>query len=238
MEMLDKKDNKLVFSADVEEGLANAIRRYVNQIPVLAIDEVEIIKNGSALYDEVVAHRLGLVPIKTDKAITSKTTGKLKLSVKKEGPVFSGELKGNVDVVYDNIPITFLDKDQEIELSAETKPGKGADHVKFSPGIMFYRNVTETTIDKSLLEEVKKICPECNIKEKGDKITVIDDGSGEVADLVEGLANKKGQKADVEIKKQLIITVESFGQLDSKDIFLKSVDGLKKDLADLSKNIK
>ena len=112
MEVLEKKDNQIVFKAEIEDSLANAIRRYVNQVPVMAVDEVEIIQNGSALYDEVVAHRIGLIPLKMDKAIGEKNKGKLKLSFKTEGMVKADELKGNVEVVYGNVPITYLDKNQ------------------------------------------------------------------------------------------------------------------------------
>jgi len=45
MKVIDKKKNQITFSAEIDESLANAIRRYVGHIPVLAIDEVEIIKN-------------------------------------------------------------------------------------------------------------------------------------------------------------------------------------------------
>ena len=238
MDKIEKKENKIVFKAEIEESLANAIRRYLNQIPVLAIDEVEIIKNGSALYDEVVAHRLGLIPLKRDKMITEKNKGKLKLATKKEGIVNSGELKGNVKVVYENVPITFLDKDQEIELVGITKAGKGIEHVKFSPGLMFYRNVTKTKIDKNLLEEIKKICPDCNFEEKGDKVINTDDKAREIADLIEGVANRANKKAEVEVEKELVITLESFGQMDLKDVFTKSIDALKKDLAEVLKKVK
>ena len=238
MDKIEKKENKIVFKAEIEESLANAIRRYLNQIPVLAIDEVEIIKNGSALYDEVVAHRLGLIPLKRDKMITEKNKGKLKLATKKEGIVNSGELKGNVKVVYENVPITFLDKDQEIELVGITKAGKGIEHVKFSPGLMFYRNVTKTKIDKNLLEEIKKICPDCNFEEKGDKVIITDDKAREIADLIEGVANRANKKAEVEVEKELVITLESFGQMDLKDVFTKSIDALKKDLAEVLKKVK
>ena len=46
---------------------ANAIRRLIiERVPTMAIYEVEYTKNSSALYDEIVAHRLGLIPLKTD----------------------------------------------------------------------------------------------------------------------------------------------------------------------------
>jgi DNA-directed RNA polymerase subunit D len=238
METVEKKENQITFKADIEDSLANAIRRYLNQILVLAIDEVEISKNGSALYDEVVAHRIGLVPLKMSKAVSEKTTANLKLSSKKEGMVKSEGLKGSVDPVSTEVPITFLDKGQEIELIANVRAGKGAEHIKFSPGLMFYRNISEITLDKNLVEEVKKVCPDCDVKEKGDKIVITDDKKSEVADVVEGIANKAGKKAEVDVKNELILTLESFGQMDIKDIFKKSVDALKKDLAEVSKKIK
>ncbi len=237
MELIDKKENKIVFRTDIDESLANAIRRSLNQVPVLAIDDVEIIKNGGALYDEVVAHRLGLLPLKTDK-VTSKTKGKLKLISKKEGMVQSGELKGNVDIVYDNIPVTFLDKDQEIELLANTKLGKGEEHVKFSPGLMFYRNLLEITMDKDLLEEVKNICPDAEIKEKGDKIVIVDNKSKEICDVCEGICERAKRKPEIKEEKELIITAESFGQMNVEDMVKNSVDILKKDLAEVSKKVK
>ena len=40
MEIFEKKNNKIIFSAEVDESLANSIRRYINQVPTIAIDEV------------------------------------------------------------------------------------------------------------------------------------------------------------------------------------------------------
>ena len=87
METIRKKVDKLIFSAEIENSVANAIRRYVAQIPIVAVDEVEISKNDSALYDETLAHRIGLIPLKA-----KKQTGKMSLESKKEGIVYSEEL--------------------------------------------------------------------------------------------------------------------------------------------------
>jgi DNA-directed RNA polymerase alpha subunit len=69
MKVITKKNNQITFSAEVDESLANAVRRYVDQIPILAVDEVEISKNDSPLYDETVAHRIGMIPLKMDKSM-------------------------------------------------------------------------------------------------------------------------------------------------------------------------
>ena len=42
MKKIEKTGNQIVFEVEINETLANAIRRYVNQIPVMAVDEVEI----------------------------------------------------------------------------------------------------------------------------------------------------------------------------------------------------
>ena len=65
MEVVKKTPELLVIRTEANESLANAIRRSVSEVPTLAIDEVEIFKNDSALYDEMLALRLGLVPLKT-----------------------------------------------------------------------------------------------------------------------------------------------------------------------------
>lgn len=233
METINKTDNKYVFSAEMEDSLANSIRRYVGQILISAIDEVEIAKNDSPLYDETFAHRLGLVPLKQG----SKKEGKLKLSTHDKGYVYSGSLKGDFDVVYDKIPLTLLDEGQEVEVTANVKQGKGQDHAKYSPGIMNYRQVSEIHLEKDTAERLKNTNPGVEIKQKGDKFVVVDNGEKEIADVCEGLAEKYGKKIEIKNTKEVLINLESFGQIDAKSIFTKAVEALKKDLNELSKKV-
>jgi DNA-directed RNA polymerase subunit D len=235
MEIIEKKQNQLTFIAETEESLANAIRRYISEIPILAIDEVEIFKNDSALYDETIAHRIGLIPLKTENS--SKKEFELKLSNSKEGLVYSGELKGEIDVVHNEIPITILNKGQEIEILAKARFGKGSEHAKFTPGILFYRNVAEINAEKEFLDEIKKRFPKTEIKEKGNKIIILDNKKESIAEVCEGIIEKQGGKYDIEYKNELIITIETFGQIDVKDIFTKSVKELKSDLNEVMKKI-
>lgn len=237
MEILEKTENQIAWKSEVEDSLANAVRRYISQISVLAIDEVEIFKNDSPLYDETISHRLGLVPLKSDKAINEKSTAQFKL-VKKEGVVYSGDLKGNVEIVYDKIPLTLLNKSQELELVATAKAGKGSEHSKFNPGLMYYRNISDVIIGKEFYEKVKSIFPKNDIKDKGDKIIIRDDLKKEAADVCEGLAEEVGKTAEIVPQKGLVIVVESFGQMPVNKILSKSIEALKKDLAEFSKNLK
>ncbi|MCX6749567.1 MAG: DNA-directed RNA polymerase subunit D [Candidatus Pacearchaeota archaeon] len=234
MKLIEKTKDQLVFAAEIDESIANAIRRYIGQIPIIAVDELEISRNDSPLYDETIAHRVGLIPLKMDK---SAEKGKLKLNVKRDGFVYSSDIKGHPEVVYKTIPITMLDKGQELEFTATVKLGKGVEHAKFSPGIMFYRDATEITMDREFLDEVKKIFPGAEIKEKAGKIVIIDDKKREMTDVCEGICIKKKKKAEITKKNELVITIESFGQLDAKDMFKEAIDVLKKDLASVEKAI-
>uniref|UniRef100_A0A7C5YVS5 DNA-directed RNA polymerase subunit Rpo3 n=1 Tax=Ignisphaera aggregans TaxID=334771 RepID=A0A7C5YVS5_9CREN len=50
--------------------LLNAIRRYsLAKVPIYAIDEVMIIVNTSAMFDEILAHRLGMVPLISEESL-------------------------------------------------------------------------------------------------------------------------------------------------------------------------
>ena len=236
MKIIKKEDSKLVFTSDMGEVSANSIRRYIFKIPVLAIDEVEISKNDSPLYDETIAHRLGLIPLESNK-LGGKKSITLKLSSKKEGIVYSGELKGNAKIVYDKIPITSLNKGQELEFVAKTKFGVGSEHSKFTPGIMFYRNVIEVKVKDNCPKEVVENFPQ-EVSAKSGKFVV------EAARLIDGWevcqeTCKKLGKDSIEIEptKDLSITLESFGQLKVEDIFKKAVENLKSDLAEVAKKI-
>jgi DNA-directed RNA polymerase subunit D len=233
MEIITKKNDKFVFKVNIDESLANAIRRYVNQIQIVAIDEIEIIKNDSPLYDETIAHRLGLIPLKQN----TKKEGKLKLDAQKEGFVYSESLKGDFEVVYEKMPITLLNKGQEIEIIAYAKLGKGKEHAKFSPGVMNYRKTFEINLDKELTEKIKARIPNITLEIKGEKAIITDDRENEVCDICEGLAEKYEKKIDIKPLKEIIISLESFGQIDAKSIFTKSIEALKKDLAGLDKKL-
>lgn len=228
----------MTFTIELDESLANSIRRYVAEIPTLAIDEVEISKNDSALYDETIAHRVGLIPLKMEKTYNGKTEEKLNLSVKKEGYIPSGELKGKAKVVFENIPITALNKGQELVLKATARIGKGVNHSKYSPGLIFYRNVLEVSVGKDCPEEILNECPK--IKEAiGKKIIIEDASECDAYETCEEMAKHAGKDCiKITPTKELSITVESFGQMKKEDIFKNAIEMLKKDLASVSKKIK
>src|SRR3989338_3916155 len=143
MELIQDSPSLIALRLPANEVLANALRRSVSEVPTLAIDEVELFKNDSALYDEVLAHRLGLIPLKTEKGMNAKTKIDLKLS--KTGPctVYSSDLDGNAEIVEGKIPITLLGEGHKLELVATATLGKGIDHAKYIPALCYYRHLLE-----------------------------------------------------------------------------------------------
>ena len=249
----DKEKGKLSFITDISETLANAIRRSALEVPILAIDEVEFFKNDSALYDEILAHRLGLIPLITEKTFVEqekcnckgkgciKCSATLKLSKKGPCVVYSGDLKGKVKVVENKIPIVILDKDQELEFVATAKLGKGVEHTKFSPGLIYYRHLAEVKVGKNC-DECKKCVEACP-----KKILEIEKGKAEIkniyeCDLCEACveACKQHGKNTIEIKKrkELLFFIESWGQIKAEEIFIKAILCLNGNLKELEKSIK
>ncbi len=137
-----------------DRSYASAIRRIaISEVPVMAIDDVIIVDNTSVVYDELIAHRLGLIPLTTDlsryvlpKECSCKTElgcsncrVLLTLDVEssdKVRTVFSGDMISddeNTIPISDQIPILKLAPGQKIKLEAYAKLGIGKDHAKWQP---------------------------------------------------------------------------------------------------------
>ena len=213
------------------ESLANAIRRSVAEVPTLAIDEVEIFKNDSAIYDEMLAHRLGLVPLKTPKNASAKTKIDLKLS--KVGPctVYAEDLKGDTDVVEPKIPITLLGNGHKLELAATAVLGRSVDHAKYSAALCFYRHLKEISATPEIDAIIQRSRGLIKPEKKGNKWRC-DLNDAEI-DAITKIDKEAVKDAD-----ELIFVIESFGQMDAKDIFLKALDVLEENLDEFEKALK
>jgi len=211
----DKEKQKLSFITDMSTSLANAIRRSALEIPIMAVDEVEIVKNDSALYDEIIAHRIGLIPVKTDKGL--KET-KFKLMEKGPKTVYSTDIKPNVGTDY-KIPIVILDNEQELEVVCEARVGKGIDHIKYSPGLIYFKH----NIDPEMLDFVY-------VDENG-KVNY-DEEEMDVKEIKDEHKNKIKKLKDVN---ELIFNIESWGQIPVKEIFLRAIEALDENLEELNK---
>ena len=134
-----------------DASIANALRRIMlSEVETVAIETVGIELNSSIIQDEVLAHRLGLVPLRLDPVeLEEDEIVKFKLEVKASEkfesvyssalvwtPVDDAQARKFADkkpaVVHDDILIAKLARGQEILLEATCATGIGKDHAKFS----------------------------------------------------------------------------------------------------------
>ncbi|WEU39701.1 MAG: DNA-directed RNA polymerase subunit D [Candidatus Odinarchaeum yellowstonii] len=154
-------DNILRFTLEgVDVSVANALRRImIAEVPSMAIDEIYVAENTTPLFDEIIAHRLGLIPLTTDLDSyvpkdkcscqgvgCSRCQVVLSLDKKAESEiitVYSGDLKSDdskVTPVSPNIPITKMARGQKLTLEAYARLGTGKEHAKWEPvAACFYK---------------------------------------------------------------------------------------------------
>jgi len=160
---------EFIFSLKAPISFSNAIRRImISEVPTYAIEDVYIYENSSSMDDEILAHRLGLIPIKGKPLIESEV---ITFTLEKEGPctVYSSDLKSeNGEVAFKNIPIVKLGKGQKIKIECEAVPGIGKTHAKWQPCNAVYKQVAEDEVEffvetfgqmeaEEILEEAVKI---------------------------------------------------------------------------------
>ncbi|HLC31429.1 MAG TPA: DNA-directed RNA polymerase subunit D [Candidatus Nanoarchaeia archaeon] len=231
MELIQDSPSLIALRLPANEVLANALRRSVSEVPTLAIDEVELFKNDSALYDEVIALRLGLIPLKTEKGMNEKTKIEFKLSKKGPCTVYSGDLEGAAEAVYANIPVVMLPEDKQLELTATAVLGKGINHAKFIPGLAYYRHLFEVKSDPEIDKIIQKIKSPLKPEKKGSKwICDISDASQEEINKIE-----KDSCKEVD---ELLFIIESYGNMPAKDILQKAILALSDNLEEVEKILK
>ncbi|MBN1157446.1 DNA-directed RNA polymerase subunit D [Candidatus Woesearchaeota archaeon] len=235
----------------------NTIRRFMmEEVPVMAVDVVEFKKNSSALYDEIVAHRIGLLPLKTDLksyALPSKCTCKgegcarcqLKLTLKGKGPgiVYASDMKSKdpaVKPLYPDMPIVKLLDDQEIELVAIATLGQGKNHAKWSPGLFYYKNKPALTIKKnpSNPEVYSELCPKKIFENKNGSL-IINKDKVMSCHLCGACTDLKGSVIELEESQdEFILFMESWGQLSCKEIATKATDFFDEQISEFVEKLK
>ena len=129
-------------------SFANALRRVIiSEVPVVAIEDVNILKNNSAIYDEMLASRLGLIPIKADpKRYMGEKEFKVAFVLKGEGPgtLYSRDLQPmdpEIVPAFPDIPIVKIVEGQAVELEAWATVGTAREHAKWQAGHAFYKQL-------------------------------------------------------------------------------------------------
>lgn len=260
VDVVELKPKKAVLKIeDTQPYFVNSLRRIMlSELPKLAVEDVVIYDNTSALYDEIISHRLGLIPIPTDLSLLSfrnecvckgkgcpNCTVRYTLSKEGEGTVFSGDLQPSEKswaIKEDKIPIVELYGDQRLILEIEAVLGHGRNHAKWQAvQAPSYRMDTIIEFDKKNIDEVKdflnKIPEEIASSIKGEKIELKDLSKLPILELY---INK--EKIDfITIKRnptKVVFHFETDGSLTAKEVITESTKILENKYADFQKQLK
>lgn len=244
----------------IDIAYANSLRRvFMENVPVLAIEDVEIKKNNSILYDEIIAHRLGLIPLSTDlksydqapdeyknhEELNAKQKVSLILKAKGPGVVYASELKSkdpSVKTIFPKLPIVKLLPSQELELEAIAVVSVGRIHAKWSPCLAYYKQKPIIEINKKV-DNAKEIIDNQSEKIfilKNNKLTVDKDlilNSNLLEETV-ALCKPKGSVELNYSEDEIVFTIESWGQLTCKEIILEGLKQLSTHYDEFAKTLK
>lgn len=228
-------ENELVlYMEKTEPAIANAIRRTaLAEVPVMAVDNVTFYENGSVMPDEYIAHRLAMVPVKTDlKAykMPSECCGgncsscSADLTIDESGPrmVYSSDIKtsdAHIKPVSGKIPIIELMAGQRLRLEAKAVLGRGEDHAKWKMGVASYKYFPEIAADYRKLKDVKAIaetCPVGALEAKAGKLEVDPVKCTHCGECVKFVGDPKLFAMGFD-RTRFVFRVETNGQMPAKD---------------------
>lgn len=180
---IDDRAVKLIIGG-FEVAYVNALRRLaLSDVPTMAVDAVYFYENSTDVYDEMIAHRLGLVVLKSEEALGKYGQPEecreveppnercyveiyLDYHVDKSATlgayVRASDLKisdPSVKPAHPETPVTYVAPGQRLHLVAYARLGRGREHAKWSPAsasILRFTPVIEFDLDKA-----SERCIEC-----------------------------------------------------------------------------
>ena len=142
IQVLNTDDKKISIKIKgVSLEYANALRRIcLNGVPVFAIDTIDIIENTSVIADEDLAHRLSMIPLRTELSRSDEQDFRVMYTldsgdIKSAKTITSADLLSKDEVIKpisDKIPIVYLAPGQRIRFEAYARLGRGTEHAKWN----------------------------------------------------------------------------------------------------------
>ncbi|MCJ7450746.1 MAG: DNA-directed RNA polymerase subunit D [Candidatus Nanohaloarchaeota archaeon QJJ-9] len=240
------KNLKFVLSG-ANPAIANTLRRTImGKVPTLAVEEVDLINNTSGLFDEMVAHRIGMIPwefpqkeyklpddcdCEGEKCQDCQV--EMVLEKQGEGKVRAKDLKPTdkkVETPNPEIVITELLEGQELELEARARLGIGKDHAKFQAANASYKYYPIVKLNGEKVEnkeDAARVAPD-KVKKADGELEADDSvvkAMGKTVDISEGDTVEMEQRED-----KFIFTVESVSGLEPDYIVEKALDIIKEEL--------
>ncbi|NOZ81579.1 MAG: DNA-directed RNA polymerase subunit D [Candidatus Micrarchaeota archaeon] len=248
VKLVQKTPEEIVIKiSDTTPQFLNALRRaIISEVPSVAVDEVHIMKNDTVMFNEVLAHRLAMIPLTSPEEFNFPdecscegegcSLCRAVLVLNKKGPctVYSGDLKSSneeVKPVFEDIPIIKLLEGQEIRLEAVAVKGTGRRHAKWQPGTAFYRNVHTVASQPKNPEKAVEICPKKALKIEKNKLVVDEKCDG----------CRECERAGVKIawkNDEFIFTAETYGQYPPEKLISLASEVLEKKINEVKKQIK
>ena len=256
IEMLSEDEDKIEFLIkDVSYGFANGLRRSIlSKVPKLAIDDVVVYENSSALFDEMVAHRLGLLPIRADTSLfvfrdecvcngegCPNCTAVFTLT--SEGPctVYSKDLQmqsQDAGISDAGIPIAELLDGQRLILECSAVLGVGEDHAKWQAvNGLAYKNYPVIEVGEcDLCGECIKSCPKRILETKEGKIVVTDVKMCSLCKSCEEVCDEGAIKIDFD-PRSFIFRFETDGSSAPKEILKRALGIVEKEATSFANNL-
>ena len=259
IQILTKDDKEMSFSVeDIKAPFANELRRVMMQeVRTMAVEWVDFRKNDSALPDELVANRIGQIPLTFDRKAYNlpeecECGGKgcvncqVELVLKKKGPgvAYASDMKTkakDVQPVFDKIPIVELFEDQELQFEAIAQLGTGKKHVKWQAAIVGYRNPQTVTIDTKKVEgeacrkAVEKYTKK-SLKDAKEKIVITDPQTANLVMQAVDICPPDSIKSEFN-ENVFVFNVESVSGLEPEQIVESAGEILEKKMAIFEKSL-
>ena len=242
----------------VTPAFANGVRRaMIADVPTFSIDTVRVVENSSVMFDEQIAHRLGMVPLTTP-AGEFEHGDEVTLSLDVSGPdlegpgetntAYSGDIvsaDGMVEPADENIPIIDLKSTQRLEVEADAVLDSGREHAKHQGGVAVgYRHLKHAEVDGDR-GEFQDNEPHVFRGVLEEQAAEHAEGDAEDGDLVPAeafdndLRNRYPGKEVVvsDIENAFVFSVETDGSLSTDDLVTRAVDSLESRAAELTEAV-
>jgi len=231
-------------------AVTNAVRRIVlGEVPVMAIDSVTMYENTSAMFDEYITHRLGLIPLttepeayKTPEACCGGNCAScsVDMNLDESGPkmVYSSSLKTNdpkVKPVSGKIPIIELGPGERLRLEAKAVLGTGEKNAKWQAGHAHYHYITDYAISNAKCA----VCGTALKAAKGDAEPGSKEWEPKVCAACEKAMDALGKKKipNKRDRTAFVFTVETNGQTTAKQVVETAIKILGQKVKDLESQL-
>ncbi|BFI73126.1 DNA-directed RNA polymerase subunit D [Nanoarchaeota archaeon] len=233
----DKKIYKLKLLIKGETPtFLNVLRRIIQEeVKTLAIEDVYIIDNNSAMWDEMLAHRLGLIVLNTPENLKEDSQVKFYLEKNQKGYIYASDLKSENPEVYPVYPETmigYLDENQKVKLEAVAILGNGKIHSKFMPGHVYYYRTADIKLERDLDEKEIENLETLGVKVKKGKI-VLPEKKEYDRTFIDAIESAASGKIKIIPKDEFVFIIESYGQYSAEKMLELGLNELERKLRDI-----